>query len=174
MAKPAISAPFDDSYEPHNYLNGAIRIMNNYCLPYGQVRIANPETGVIVALILYIIAKEPTVNRTKLECYIILLNRMIKNATGSELFTWTLNSRGRIGNFSKFFEYMEGKGLIRPKGRSNFVIRNSSNARSILPQLEMILRNLLPYLSELLTKYENSTAGAMLEKIQRQNDRTDA
>ncbi len=65
MAKPAISAPFDDNYEPHNYLNGVIRTMNDYCLPYGQVRIANPETGVIVALILYIVAKEPTVNRTK-------------------------------------------------------------------------------------------------------------
>ncbi len=174
MAQSTVSSLFDGSYKPHDYLNGVIEAINDYCLPYGQVKIANPETGVIIALILYIIAKEPTVNHKKLECYIILLNHMIKDATDSELFTWTLNRRTRIGNFNKFFECMEGKGLIRPKGRYNFVIRNSSSVRSILPQLEMILRNLLPYLSELLIKYENSTAEAMLKDIQKQDNDTNS
>ncbi len=90
---------------------------------------------------------------------------MIKNATGTELFTWKLNNRGRIGNFSRFFDYMEGKGLITPKGRSNFAIIDGANTRSILPRLETILRNFLPYLSKLLTKYENYTAKAMLKNI---------
>ena len=63
MAKPAISSPFYGNYEPHDYLKQTIETMKDYCLPYGQVRIANPETGVIVALILYIIAKDrKTVN----------------------------------------------------------------------------------------------------------------
>ncbi|MBQ7674301.1 MAG: hypothetical protein IJT36_07300 [Alphaproteobacteria bacterium] len=137
--------------------------MKDYRLPYGQVKIANPETGVIVALIFYIIAKEPTVNHTKLECYVILLNRMINNATGTDLFTWKLNSRCRIGNFNKFFDYMVSKGLIQPKGRSRFVILKG--ARDILPQLTTILRNLLPYLSRLLNEYGDDTATSMLKKI---------
>ena len=163
MAQTAISAPFDGSYKPHDYLNGAIEKMKDYCLPYGQVRIANPETGAIVALILYIIAKEPTVNHTKLECYIISLNRMIKDATGVELFTWTLNRRRRIGNFSRFFGYMEGREFIAPNGRSHFVILKG--ASNILPRLTTMFRNLMPYLSRLLNKYEDDTATAMLKKI---------
>ena len=100
---------------------------------------------------------------------------MIKDATGTELFTWKLNSRGLIGNFNKFFKHMKGRELIQPNGRSNFDIRNSASVRSILPRLEtIILRNLIPYLSKLLTKYENYTAKAMLEEIQRQNNGTDA
>ena len=164
MAKSVINTPLGGGYKPHDYLTQVIEEMKDYCLPYGQVKIVNPDTGVIVALILYIIAKEPTVNHTKLECYIILLNYMIKDATGIELFTWTLNSRGRIGNFKKFFDYMEGRGLIQPKGRFNFLIRNSASIRSILPKLEIIFRNLLPYLSKLLNKYEDYTAGAMLRE----------
>ena len=112
-------------------LNGVVGAMKDYCLPYGQVKITNPETGAIVALILYIIAREPTVNHTKLEYYIISLNRMIKDATGVELFTWTLNRRRRIGNFSRFFGYMEGREFIAPNGRSHFVILKG--ASNILP-----------------------------------------
>lgn len=175
MVQSTIIATLDGNYRPHDYIRQAIEEMKDYCLPYRQVRIANPDTGIIVALILYIIAREPTVNHTKLECYIILLNRMIKDATGTELFTWKLNSRGLIGNFNKFFKHMKGRELIQPNGRSNLVIRNSASVRSILPRLEtIILRNLIPYLSKLLTKYENYTAKAMLEEIQRQNNGTDA
>lgn len=163
MAKPVLSTSFDDNYRPHGYIKGAIGVTDNYCLPYGQVRIANPETGVIVALILYIIAKEPTVNHTKLECYIILLNRMVKDATDTELFTWHLNRGGRIGNFRHFFDYVEGKELIQQNGRSRFVILKG--ASNILPQLTMILRNLLPYLNRLLNRYGDYTAAAMLEEI---------
>lgn len=163
MAQSAVIATLDGNYRPHDYIRQAIEEMKDYCLPYGQVRIATPDTGVIVALILYIIAREPTVNRTKLECYIILLNHMIKDTTGSELFTWTLNRSGRISNFSRFFNYMEGKGLIQPNGRSNFAILGyTKNTQS---RLETILRNLLPCLSILLNKYKESTATTMLKDI---------
>ena len=164
MSNLVASSGFNDGkYQPHSYLKKAIEEIKGYCLPYGQVKMANPETGVIIALILYIIAKEPTVNHTKLECYIILLNRIVKEATGTELFKWRLNSRRRIGNFRKFFDYMTDRNFIKLKGRSNFVILDG--ARSILPKLSLILRNLLPYLSKLLNKYEGSTAGEMLKKI---------
>lgn len=158
-----VSAPSDSGYRSHDYIRGAVEKMKAQRLPYGQVRIANPDTGVIVALILYIIAKEPTVNHTKLECYIILLNRMVKDATDTELFTWQLNRGGRIGNFRHFFDYMEGKELIQPNGRSRFVILKG--ASNILPQLTTILRNLLPCLHRLLNRYGDYTAAAMLEEI---------
>ena len=88
---------------------------------------------------------------------------MIKAATASELFTWTLNRRGRIGNFSRFFGYMEGRELIAPNGRSHFVILKG--ASKILPRLTTMFRNLMPYLSRLLNKYGDDTATAMLNDI---------
>ena len=53
----------------------AQKMLKDYCLHYGQVRdIQQADTGVIIGLIVYFIAREPKINRTKLEAYILLLN----------------------------------------------------------------------------------------------------
>ena len=157
-----ISILNDDKYQPHPYLNKAIDEMKDYCLPYGQVKIANPETGAIVALILYMIAKDKTVGRTKLECYTILLNRMIKADTGKKLFTLSLNKRGRINSFKKIFDYMLEHELILSNGRSQFYVL--SGAKKIISRLPVMLDRLLSYLDKLLDDYKSCTAAETLRK----------
>ncbi|MBQ6971560.1 MAG: hypothetical protein IJP86_04310 [Synergistaceae bacterium] len=164
MATPVASAMFNDGeYQPHNYIRRAIDEMKDYCLPYGQVKIANPETGAIVALILYMIAKDKNMGRTKLECYTILLNRMIKADTGRELFTWNLNRKGLVAGFKKIFDHMVACELMLNNGRSQFYILGG--ATKIIPRLSIMLDRLLSYLNKLLEDYKGCTAREMLEKI---------
>ena len=155
----------DGNYKPHDYLKRAVDEMKAYCLPYGHVDIANPETGAIVAIILYMIAKEPAVGRTKLECYTIFLNRIIKGATGHELFTWGLNKKGRIGYFKKIFDYMIENGLILANGSYQFYIMDGTGTKKIIPRLSVMLDKVLPYLNKLLEDYKNITAKEMLKKV---------
>ena len=164
MIRPVAIPMFDDGkYQPHNYLKRAVDEMKAYRLPYGQINIANPETGAIVALILYMIAMDKTIGRTKLECYTILLNRTIKVDTSRELFTWDLNKKGLISGFKKIFDHMIGQGLILRNGRSQFYILGG--AKKIIPRLPVMLDRLLPYLNRLLEDYKGCTAREILEKI---------
>ncbi len=153
---------FDGEYTPHDYLKKAIIEMKDYCLPYGQVKIANQETGAIVAIILYVLAKEPKAVRTKLECYIILLNKLIREETCNDLFTWKLNNKGRVSSFSKFWDYMLMSGLLLSNGRSRFYVLGG--AGKIIARLPIMLDRLLPYLNKILVNYEDYTAGEILEK----------
>ena len=152
----------DDNYEPHNYLKRAIFAMSAYRVSDEQVNIANPETGAIAAIILYIINAEPKVSRTKLECYLILLDRMVKETTGKELFTWTLNKYGRINNFKRIFDNMLERGLLSKNGSARFFIPRVG--WNIVQGLPVILDDLLPYLDKLLARYDDYTAGEMLKE----------
>ena len=60
-----------------------------------EVSMHPEDTGVIVLLILYFIEKEPTISRSKLEYYILLLDRMCIEQKGELLFSWELKG-GRI------------------------------------------------------------------------------
>ena len=155
--------PADDNYEPHNYLKRAIFAMSAYRVSDEQVEIANSETGAIAAIMLYIINAEPKVSRTKLECYSLLLNKLVKEATGKELFTWTLNKYGRISNFKRIFEHMLERGLLSENGSARFFIPRVG--WNIVQGLPIILDDLLPYLDKLLARYDDYTAGEMLKEI---------
>lgn len=153
----------DDNYKPHNYLKRAIFAMTAYRVSDEQVEIANSETGAIAAIMLYIINAEPKVSRTKLECYLILLNKLIKEATGKELFSWTLNKYRRISNFKFVFKHMIECGLLSENGSARFFV--SSKAWNIVQGLHIMLDDLLPYLDKLLARYDDYTAGEMLKEI---------
>jgi len=153
----------DDNYEPHDYLKRAIFAMSAYCVSDEQVNIANSETGAIAAIMLYIINAEPKVSRTKLECYLILLDRLVKEDTGKELFTWTLNKYRRISNFKFVFKHMIECGILSENGSARFFV--SSKAWKIIQGLPIMLDDILPYLDKLLARYDDYTAGEMLKEI---------
>lgn len=157
--------PNDDKYEPHDYLKRAISAMSAYRVSDGQVDIATPETEAIIAIMLYIINAEPKVSRTKLECYIILLNKLIQEATGKELFTWTLNKYRRISNFKCIFEHMIERGLLVKNGSARFFIPRGGWRWNIVQGLPIMLDDMLPYLDKLLARYDDYTAGEMLKEI---------
>ncbi len=94
-------------------LNRARKYLSKYCLHYGEVRnVMHQDTGVVIGLIVYFIANEPTINRTKLEAYILLLNTICALAYGKTFFSCSLNTNGRIGNFKKFIDDMKVQELI--------------------------------------------------------------
>lgn len=151
------------SYVPHSYLNRAVNSMKDYCLPDGASSIPSPETGAIVAITLYILAKELEAGRTKIECYLILLDRAIREATGSNLFNWTLTGKGLVRGFGKIYENMINKGLLLSNGYSRFYVL--VGASDIIADWSKILGNLLPYLDRLLGGYGDYTATRMLKEI---------
>ena len=104
----------------NNCLTVARQCMKDYCLSPDVTRIYIPDTGVIVALILYFIARDYSVCMTKLNGYIVLLDRVIKDNTGEHLFHLDLDGKGLIRNFKYFIEYMINKKLISRRSNHQF------------------------------------------------------
>lgn len=70
-----------------------------------EVGMIPADTGVIVLIILYFIENEPNICRSKLEYYLLLLDRKCFKQTDVLLFSWYLKN-GRIPNFKRFIEFM--------------------------------------------------------------------
>ncbi len=127
----------------------AQKMLKDYCLHYGQVRdIQQADTGVIIGLIVYFIAREPKINRTKLEAYILLLNIICCKAYNKAFIDCTLTSAGRIGCFTNLMNAMEFNELISPRKhntyplctKASWIIANSSKIfAGIEPSLHFIL-----------------------------------
>lgn len=127
--KPALEKPFTNSvdtihadscpvkpYIPNEILNPVIaRTREEYQLPPGTVEMPREETAVISAVILYFINGEPKIGITKLESYIILLDKMCLDTTGRRLFSYKL-TYGPFGyyiqNFRVFLDFLQEKGIL--------------------------------------------------------------
>ena len=127
----------------------AQKMLKGYCLHYGQIRdIQQADTGVIIGLIVYFIAREPKINRTKLEAYILLVNIICCRAYNKALIDCTLTSAGRIGCFTNLMNAMELNELISPRKhntyplctKASWIIAHSSN---IFAGIEPVLRFIL-------------------------------
>lgn len=163
MAKTS-SPLYEVIHKPHDYLRKAIDDMKDYRLPYGKASIANPETGAIMTIILYFIAKEPKATRTKLECYVILLDKLVKEKTGQGLFHWRRNRKGLVSGFWRIFEHMTDKELVSKNGYSRFFILTET--ATIIQRLPLMLQELVPYMEHLLMSYDYYTAEEMQTLIQ--------
>lgn len=119
--------------------------------------------GVCFAIILYIISKELKVSRTKLECYIIMTNKLVLLSTGIELFTWRLNNKGRIPNFKAVYEHMTACGLLLRDGYSRFFLLPET--ANIIPKLPAMLGRLHLYFTVLIRYHYSYTAREMLRYI---------
>ncbi len=103
-------------YRPNRLIASVIEETGKeYQLPSGAVDMPVQETGAIVAIILYLIKAEPKIGITKLEYYIILLDKMCFQETGQRLFNYRL-TYGPYGyfiqNFRAFLDFLEDKGVI--------------------------------------------------------------
>lgn len=111
---------------PRKLLVPVIEAMKGYRMPnYRNVSIDYDDTGAVVAIIIYFIAREPSIGMTKLECYLICLDRLSKGETGNHLFKWSLTKSGNIRNFKKLIDFMIDKQLISRRGNYQFNILNS-------------------------------------------------
>ena len=114
----------------------ARKMLKDYCLHFGKVKgIQQADTGVIIGLIVYFISREPNINRTKLEAYVLLLNIICYYFYDKTFIDCTLTSGGRISCFTKLMDAMEINELISTSKHNTYplctkatwIIRNSSN-----------------------------------------------
>ena len=98
----------------NNILRRLHDAMQGYRLPRGVVNINIDDTGAIIAIILYFIAKEPTISRDKLEAYILLLDKIYyyQDNRHEHMFQWHLTDKGRIGRFINFEHFMIERQLL--------------------------------------------------------------
>ena len=108
-----------------------IKHMENYRFSpaeAAEVGMSPEDTGVIVFIILYLIEKEEKIGASKLEYYLLLLDRGYCNDMGILFFNWCLTKNGRIRNFKKFTEFMINRQLISSNGSAYFTLLDRGQA----------------------------------------------
>lgn len=149
------------NYKSNNLIGMASNHMKDYRFSDEQLDIQPEDVGVIILIALYFIANDNAVSRTKLEAYILMLDRMCFEKRGVLLFRWKLHG-GRIRNFKEITDYMLRRGLIRIKGRSYFELDTLGKE---LGNSFAMLSNIKPYLDEILRKYKDETGDKTLSAV---------
>ena len=135
----------------------ASKSMEEYQFPENGangVGIIVSDTGVIILIILYFIEHEPNICRSKLEYYLLLLDRKCFEANGTLLFHWSLKN-GRIKKFKSFIKFMEWKELICLKGEYSFKLTDKGKALRV-HYAKLI--NIAHWVEEILCELEHKTA----------------
>ena len=134
-------------------------------------RITHPDidtedTGAIVAIIMYFIAKEPSICMTKLECYLILLDRICVDKKKYHLFSWRLNEKGRIRDFKSFINSMKEQKLFYLRENSKYYFEFvKDNADSIIDKFPLMLSNVISWLDSILNVCKDMNSREMLSCI---------
>ena len=124
------------------------------------------DTGAIVAIIMYFIAKEPSICTQKLECYLILLDRICVHRKGYHLFSWQLNEKGRIRYFRDFINSIQKQKLIYLRKNSKYYFEFVEGcADSIIAQFPLILSNVISWLNNILYVCKDMNSKEMLSRI---------
>ena len=130
-------------------LTHARNMLTDYCLHFGQVKgIQQADTGVIIGLIVYFIAREPSINRTKLEAYILLLNIICHQAYNKAFIDCSLTQSGRIGCFANLMNVMETNELISPRKHNTYPL--CTNATELIRKLSKSFAEIEPLLRFIL------------------------
>ena len=134
-------------------------------------RITHPDidtedTGAIVAIIMYFIAKEPSICMTKLECYLILLDRICVDKKKYHLFSWRLNEKGRIRDFKSFINSIKKQKLIYLRENSKYYFEFvKDNADSIIDKFPSMLSHVISWLDNILDVCKSMNSKEMLSMI---------
>lgn len=142
---------------PNNLIGMAIRDMKDFRFSKSEaieVGMFPEDTGVIVLIILYFIDREERICRSKLEYYLLLLDKICFEKRGVLLFRWYLRN-GRIKNFRNFTEFMINKNLIFCNGNAYFQLTETGKD---MGKFFAELSNIKPWLDEILKKWKNKTA----------------
>ncbi|MBQ7220750.1 MAG: hypothetical protein IJS28_07210 [Synergistaceae bacterium] len=149
--------------------NSLIAMASHYMKPYrfspdeaAEVGMFPKDTGLIVLLILYLLDFEEKVCRSKLEYYILLLDRKCFGEKGAPLFTWNLKN-GRIRNFDKFTKFMMEKRLIFSNGSAYFILDEAG--QTIINQCSALLVNVKCWLDTLLAEWGDKTVAQMKNEV---------
>ena len=136
--------------------------MKDYCLPNNVGDIPDYDTGVIIVIIIYFIARDHSLCMTKLNGYIALLDMQIKADTGEHLFRLNTDSRGLIRDFRLIINHMIALNLISP--RSNHQYNLLKDVLNIKYFPHMLLR-IKMWLDKVINDYIYMTAEQLVEYI---------
>lgn len=162
-------------YRPNVLIGMACKRMEPYRFSQeeaAKVGMRPEDTGVIILIIVYLIdrskKKGEKVCRSKLEYYLLLLDRKCFKERGVLLFTWTLKKNGRIHNFKKFTEFMVNKGLIISNGSAYFELTKVGDGLgTYFAEIPIIAR----WLDNFIARWASDTAKNMeAEVIAAKND----
>lgn len=148
-------------YKPINLIGMASAHMEDYRMYDGTVDIQPEDTGVIILIALYFIENDKKVSRTKLEAYLLMLDRICFKERGVLLFGWTLTHR-RIRNFKAMIEFMLEKKLIKIKSRNYFELDTGSE--KVISRFSMLV-NIRKWLDEILRDYKDNTVEQALSVV---------
>lgn len=150
--------------KPHNLISVIAAKLGGYMYHHDKAMdIALTDTGVIVAMILYFLTEEPTACMTKLECYLLLLNKKYLDTSGEHLFIWRLSKSGRIRNFKKMIEHMKCMKLISNGGGSRLIVE--SGADGLRKNFGHMFDGVLGAMQEVLKIGREKTAKEMLSLV---------
>ena len=147
-------------YLSKNLVGVAVDSMKDYRMSEDdskKMQVSSVDTGLIVLLLLYFIKAEPSITRTKLEYYILLLDRKCFEERKIILFNWCLKG-GRIKNFKKLIDFMIEKELISLKTNRSFFILEKGNELSVKYSM---LANITGWMNEILNDWGDNTASSM-------------
>mgnify|MGYP007069909796 CR=1 FL=1 len=161
MSNPAGSSVSGDS-NPRNLIAPAMQSMKAYNVSVDGVSIDATDIGVIIAIILYFIAKEPSICMTKLECYLIFLDKEAQDNTGNHLFHWSLTKSCRIKNFTKVIDFMVNKQLIARSYNRRFNLLKTVLSIKDFP---VMLVGIHKWLISIVNRYYFKSAGEMLIEL---------
>lgn len=151
------------SKNPRDLIAPVIEAMKDYRMPtHKEVGIDYDDTGAIIAIIIYYIGRERSIGITKLEGYLILLDRLVMEQTKQHLFYWSLTKGGHIRNFKKVIDFMIEQQLISRKGISQFnLLRNVSN----ITGFDRMFDGIFHWMSMILDKYFRVTASELSVQV---------
>ena len=146
----------------NHFLNLSREAMRGYCLPNSVGDIPDYDTGVIIVIIIYFIAKEYKISKTKLNGYIVLLDMKAQEETGEHLFNLSTNSSGLIRDFNLIIEHMINLKLIGPRAGHSFNLMNNILNIKNFPAM---LSDIRAWLDEIVNDYIYMTAKQLVDLI---------
>ena len=152
-------------YRPNTLIAVASHYMKPYCFSPNEadeVGMFPEDTGAIVLLILYLLDAEGRICRSKLEYYLLLLDRKCFDERDIPLFTWDLK-RGLIRNFKKFTKFMMKRRLIFSNGNAYFTLDEAGKA--LVNKYSAVLVNVRHWLDALLAEWGDRTVAQMRNEV---------
>lgn len=147
----------------YNLLENVSLVMKEkgYCLPPEIQGVHPNDTGAVVAVVLYLVMKEPKINKKKIKCYLLLLDRICQYKDRGEIFRWQLHPNFIQKFIDELIDFMKKRKLIRLNGNSKSQLVTYEVPAFMKNVLPLIPPNVLYWLNTMLNVCKNKKGNKM-------------
>ena len=132
-----------------------------YCLPPEVQGVHTNDTGAVIAVVLYFIMKEPKINKKKIKCYLLLLNRICQYKGKGDIFRWELDEHFIQKFIDALIDFMKKRKLIRLSGNSKSQLVVYEVPTFFTEILPLIPPNVVYWLNTMLNVCKNKKGNKM-------------